>query len=685
MSFQRKIWKHGDIIDIANLNRIERGISNTEAAAGIDVVLGTQTATTASWTGVTSLSSIEDGTTIVYWLPYTSASNATLNLTLSDGTLTGAKNVYINGSARAGTQIAAGNIMVLTYRVGAAINGSGSYTGWWIQRGQDTTTNYYDRINYKASVQSSMAISAGRIGVFNADGKLMLLSTASFDVSKPILYVGTAYSANGTQTNNYISYGTAFSLANTISGFSGTAGELVFIKGNLAGTMFQPATGVVTTTVPTAPDGYTYLLLGFMSTTTNMVLPPEHPMFRFHGGSFKTLSQIAAEGYGSGRNLYRYSKRIKADDIYYSSTTGTISQDEDGFDVVTIVPDGQHWLSASFYLPDIPVTAIQGNDICCSFYLKADELTTVGQKIVVNFASFKADNTRLSYRMHYFDGNTLNMLNMLSAPQDNEWVRVWFTTNVNQYTDTSSETPAKYGLQVFLNNTNTTCTANIKQVKIEFGTHPTDWTPAPEDVAGQDTYSADEQCTGETWLDGNYIYKKTIYQQISSANSFYDLPYPTGAVRFVNLTGVLYASNGFTRPMNWVYGTNPNLYSACIYTSPNTVACAASETGLAVMTIYYTKHTGIMILAQPQDATVMALNQSTQFSLVANGDSVTYQWQYSLTNGTTWVNSSGTGATTNTCTVKSASNNINGACLWRCKLSDSNSNTYYSKPVKIIM
>ena len=65
MSFQRKIWKHGDIIDTANLNRIERGISNMEAAAGIDVVLGTQTATTASWTGVTSLSSIEDGTTIV--------------------------------------------------------------------------------------------------------------------------------------------------------------------------------------------------------------------------------------------------------------------------------------------------------------------------------------------------------------------------------------------------------------------------------------------------------------------------------------------------------------------------------------------------------------------------------------------------------------------------------------------
>ena len=488
--------------------------------------------------------------------------------------------------------------------------------------------------------------------------------------------------ANGTQTNNYISYGTAFSLANTISGFSGTAGEPVFIKGNLAGTMLEPVSDVVTTTVPTTPDGYTYLLLGFMSTTTNMVLPPEHPMFRFHGGSFKPLSHIAAEGYGGGRNLYRYSKRIKADDdTYYSSATGTISQDEDGFDVVTIAPNSA-WRNANFYLPDIPITAIQGNDICCSFYLKADELTTVEHKISATFASFNSSNTRLLYKTYYFDDNTLNML---SAPQNNEWVRVWFTTNVNQFTGTTTDTISHYGLQVYATNTNATCTANIKQVKIEFGTHPTDWTPAPEDVAGQDAYSADEQCTGKTWLDGNYIYKKTIYQQISSTNSFYDLPYPTGAVRFVELTGILYASNGFTRPMNWVYGTNPGLYSACIYTSPNTVVCAASEAGLAVITVYYTKHTGIMILAQPQDATVTAFNQSTQFSLVANGDSVTYQWQYSLTNGTTWVNSSGTGATTNTCTVKSASNNINGACLWRCKLSDSNSNTYYSKPVKIIM
>lgn len=108
--------------------------------------------------------------------------------------------------------------------------------------------------------------------------------------------MGTAYTASAlTQTNNYISWGTAFSLANTVSGFSGTAGAAVYIKGTLSGSLFTPAAGVLTTVVPTTEDGYTYILLGLMSTTVNAVLAPEHPMFRYYNGGFKAISQIAYE------------------------------------------------------------------------------------------------------------------------------------------------------------------------------------------------------------------------------------------------------------------------------------------------------------------------------------------------------------------------------------------------------
>ena len=163
-----------------------------------------------------------------------------------------------------------------------------------ITRASYTTTNYYDRMQYKASVTATGAIAAGRLGVFNSAGKLILLSTAAFDVTKPILYIGTAYATGKlTQTDNYISWGTEFSLENTVSGFSGTAGATVYIRGTLNGNMFTPASGVLTTTAPITEDGYTYILLGLMSTTTAAVLAPEHPMFRYYNGGFKTISQMS--------------------------------------------------------------------------------------------------------------------------------------------------------------------------------------------------------------------------------------------------------------------------------------------------------------------------------------------------------------------------------------------------------
>ena len=50
-----------------------------------EVIVGTQTAATASWTGVASFPELKDGQQIIYWLPYAGASNVTLNLTLSTG------------------------------------------------------------------------------------------------------------------------------------------------------------------------------------------------------------------------------------------------------------------------------------------------------------------------------------------------------------------------------------------------------------------------------------------------------------------------------------------------------------------------------------------------------------------------------------------------------------------------
>ena len=273
------------------LTTAQKALSNTE------VIVGTQTAVTGAWTGTATFSSLQDGQQIVYWLPYGGSGSATLELTYPDGSTTGAIPCYYSGATRLTTHYAAGNVIHLTYRQNANVSGT-SYTGWWADANYGNTTNTYDRINYKPSVTAAGAIAAGRLGVFNSAGKLILLSTTPFDVTMPILYVGTAYSASAlTQTNNYICLGAAFSLASTVSGFKGTAGATVYIKGTLNGKMFTPAAGVLTTTVPTSDDGYTYILLGLMSTTTAGVLAPEHPMFRFYNGAFKSISEITYEAY----------------------------------------------------------------------------------------------------------------------------------------------------------------------------------------------------------------------------------------------------------------------------------------------------------------------------------------------------------------------------------------------------
>lgn len=104
----------------------------------IPLVIGTQTVTTASWTGnLSTISSLYSGLTIRYWLPRTSASNVTLNLTLSGGLTTGAIACYYGGTTRLTTHYPAGSFIMMTYLEGALINGV-AYTGWWAQ------SNYVD-------------------------------------------------------------------------------------------------------------------------------------------------------------------------------------------------------------------------------------------------------------------------------------------------------------------------------------------------------------------------------------------------------------------------------------------------------------------------------------------------------------------------------------------------------------
>ena len=101
--------------------------------------------------------------TIRYWLPRTSASNATLNLTLKGGTTTGNIPCYYSNSTRLATHYAAGNIIVLTYVEGKLANDV-SRTGWYAHAQYNTSYSIISKAEIDAgTATSSRVITAQRL------------------------------------------------------------------------------------------------------------------------------------------------------------------------------------------------------------------------------------------------------------------------------------------------------------------------------------------------------------------------------------------------------------------------------------------------------------------------------------------------------------------------------------------
>lgn len=265
-----------------------KGVAALTAATemGVEYIVGTQTATTGSWTGATAESTLRTGKTISYKLPYAGSGSASLTLTLADGTDTAAIPIY-TGTTRVTTHFGAGSVIKMTY------------DGQYWRADSIPNTNNVDRTQYGVALAASEAIAAGRIAVRGTGGKLRLLDdTTAFDISCPPLYVETAYTAANvtaaaTRVTNYSYWGTAFKLTNTHAVAGAAAGKAVYIVGTLSGTTFTPNSTVLTCTVPTSADGLYYMRLGMMSTAANAVLEANHPVYIYYNGKFQTVEEAA--------------------------------------------------------------------------------------------------------------------------------------------------------------------------------------------------------------------------------------------------------------------------------------------------------------------------------------------------------------------------------------------------------
>jgi hypothetical protein len=235
-----------------------------------------------------------------------------------------------------------------------------------------------------------MVIPSGRIAVLGLDKKLQVLSTTSFDITCPPLYVEDAYSQTNvtsaiTRTTNYNTLDTAFNLTSTYSIQGATANSNVYIVGNLVEKIFTPTTDVLTCIEPTTEDGLYYMLLGRMTSTTNAVLQAEHPIYVFKNGNFQRLEATTATSY-----------------ITQIDNTGIkiTPYDKSGNDYLQLNSD-----AISMYRNNIETLRIEDSAIRIGktkeahFLLTSSRLTGYGNNNNIYFDAGKGDNANV--RMFY--------------------------------------------------------------------------------------------------------------------------------------------------------------------------------------------------------------------------------------------------------------------------------------------
>lgn len=255
-------------------------------------VLGTQSGVTGNWTGKADLFYLQDGQQITYWLPYNGSGNATLNLTLADGSATGAVPCYYSGSTRLTTQYPANNAIRLIYRQNVSAGSSVISHGWWADANYNADT--YDRVKHASPITAKTAITAGKLIVGDNSGYFHLAPSAGFDITKQILYAAGSIAAGATGTNNFTQF-PEVDLQATKAGWTGAAKKTCYLVGTLSGTTFTPGSVLFTTTEPASEDHLLYISLGYMSGTHKIYLYPQHDIYMYSDNGFKALPQIISE------------------------------------------------------------------------------------------------------------------------------------------------------------------------------------------------------------------------------------------------------------------------------------------------------------------------------------------------------------------------------------------------------
>lgn len=315
-----------DYLDTDGVTLRRKSISGS--GKSIEYIIGTQTAATGSWAGITKDSELVAGKTIAYKLPYAGSGNASLTLTFTnpavgDPANSGAIPVYINTS-RTTTHYGAGSVVMMTY------DGTNwRTTDYW--NANDTTTTYARFANgafapitslYRYQLLLSHPTDSSKVIPANTTSNTTgttkaTITTESFNPFDYIYYYNTTgtVSANTNISVSYVWYGhPAIDLRYSFNtGSTLVANKDIYLVAKLQsdGTakLRNPgATGAnasaqatgddagpVTQILPSTEDGYIYIKIGHAYDTYRMVLTFNHPIYVFKDGGIRPYSYFTDE------------------------------------------------------------------------------------------------------------------------------------------------------------------------------------------------------------------------------------------------------------------------------------------------------------------------------------------------------------------------------------------------------
>lgn len=266
---------------------------------GVEYIVGTQTAATASWTGVTADAELYAGKTIAYKLPVASASGAvTLNLTLAGGeTTTGAIGVFMNNTTNVGTSYPVNSVVHMTYdgtnwRIADYYVSNSDTLAYAIRYAQALFNSYTALYRYQLLFTYNDTTLLPVNTVSNSTGTSKTLTTESFDPFGQIYYYNTTGTVNaGAAINTAYLWAMRHDVDMRYSFNTGTtltAKKFVYLvcvpqsDGKV-----KLHTSPIAQALPTTEDGLVYKLLGKAYSTSHIQMFYDKPCYYFKDGAIR--------------------------------------------------------------------------------------------------------------------------------------------------------------------------------------------------------------------------------------------------------------------------------------------------------------------------------------------------------------------------------------------------------------